>query len=100
MRSGTKASWITLRKVPAAALSSSSSPAQSGEASRRSASLIRRAEAVKVSEHGVGGVVNRSPPGGDLVVRFLSGQPLRGEEPGLVGRDGHEAADGDRPVVI
>ena len=54
-----------------------------------------------MSEHGIGGLVLRSPPGCDLVVRFLlSGQPLRGEEPGLVGRDGHEAADGDRPVIM
>ena len=41
-----------------------------------------------MSEHGIGGLVNRSPPGCDLVVRLLlAGQPLRGEEPGLVGRD-------------
>jgi hypothetical protein len=54
-----------------------------------------------VSEHGIGRLMHRSPPGSDLVVRLLlSGQPLRGEEPGLVGRDGHEAADGDRPVIM
>ena len=57
-----------------------------------SASGIRRAETVKVSEHGVGRLVCRSAVGGDLLVGLpLPGQPLRGEEPCLVGRDGHDS---------
>ena len=30
----------------------------------------------------------------------LPGQPIRGEEPRLIGRDGYIATDGDRPVLL
>ena len=43
----------------------------------------------------------RPPPGRDLLLRLaFPGRPLRGEEPGLVSRDGHVAAHSDRPVVM
>jgi hypothetical protein len=52
-------------------------------------------------EHVIGRLVHRSPPGRDLLVCFaFTGQPLRGEEPGLIGRDGNVAAYCDRPVVM
>jgi hypothetical protein len=52
-------------------------------------------------EHGVGRLVRRSPSRRYLLVRLaLPGEPLRGEEPGLISRDGHIAAYRDRPVVM
>lgn len=52
-------------------------------------------------EHVIGRIVHCSLPGRDLLVCFaFPGQPLRGEEPGLIGRDGNVAADCDRPVAM
>ena len=54
-----------------------------------------------MSEHVIGRLVHRPPPGRDLLLRLaFPCQPLRGEEPGLVSRDGHVAAYSDRPVVM
>src|SRR5580658_11288572 len=60
-----------------------------------------RSQGVKMREHVVGRLVHRSLPGRDLLVRLaFPGQPPRGEEPGLIGRDGDVATYRDRPVVM
>jgi len=101
-RSGTKASVITLRKVACCCdVRFFQFPLKAGKASQMSASDVRSAEVVEVSEHVVRRLVHSPAVGGDLTVGFLlSGQPLRSEEPCLVGWDGHKTADGDRPVIM
>ena len=54
-----------------------------------------------MGEHLLGRLMHRPPTRGDVLIGFpLTGQPLRGEEPRLIGRDRHIAADRDCPVVM
>jgi len=52
-------------------------------------------------KHGLDRRVAHPSASSYLLVRFaFSCQPLMGEEPGLIGRDGYKSADCDRPVVV
>src|SRR5580700_292687 len=65
------------------------------------ASAIRRPERVKMSEHVLGRLVRGAPSCRDVLISLaFPGQPLRGEEPCLIGRDRYIAPDGDRPVLL
>src|SRR6266478_3821107 len=65
------------------------------------ASAVRRPERVKMSEHVLGRLVHGAPSCRDVLISLaFPGQPLRGEEPCLIGRDGYIAPDSDRPVLL
>src|SRR5260370_27128478 len=65
------------------------------------ASAVCRPERVKMSEHVLGRLVRGAPSCRDVLISLaFPGQPLRGEEPCLIVRDGYIAPYGDRPFLV